>query len=234
MDLRQTLRSWVFRVWVLAAVLVSVGYLLHRTAIHHQAGIIQSAASLMGEMLQAALLVGTTLVIVLTAGAISSERGIMADSVLSRGISRYQYFMGKWHARLVTILGSFLGVGLLTLAGSMFLLQSDVSVLGSLLALIVVAAVLAIVVSCGVTVSSLCHSTVLGIVILWMILYGVGVGLYVLQVGPFNPARLVRILPALLRGQYDLEAQAVLIGWCLLISTGAALVGLVHFSRCDV
>jgi hypothetical protein len=31
-----------------------------------------------------------TLIVVLTAGAISADRGTMADSVLSRGISRYQ------------------------------------------------------------------------------------------------------------------------------------------------
>jgi hypothetical protein len=234
MDVRQTLRSWVFRVWLLAAVCLSFGYLLHRTAIHHQAGLIQSAAALMNEILQFTLLGGTTLVIVLTAGAISSERGIMADSVLSRGISRYQYFLGKWHARLVTILGSFLGVGLFTFAGSLFLLQADVSFLGSLLALGVVAAVLTIVVSCGVTISSLCHSTVLGIAILWMVLYGLGVGLYVLPVGQFDPHRLMRMFPALLHGQYDLEAQAMLIGWCLLLSLVAAFVGLVHFGRCDV
>ena len=40
-------------------------------------------------------------IVVLTAGSISAERGTVADSVLSRGISRYQYFMGKWHARLL-------------------------------------------------------------------------------------------------------------------------------------
>jgi ABC-type transport system involved in multi-copper enzyme maturation permease subunit len=234
MDVQQTLRSWVFRVWALTSVLLSLGYLLHRTAIHHQAGILQSAASLMSELLQFTLLVGTTLVIVLTAGAISSERGTMADSVLSRGISRYQYFLGKWHARLVTILGTFLFVGAIALIGSCVLLQSDLSLGGSLMALLLVAAVLAVVVSAGVTVSALCQSTVLGIAVLWMLLHGLGVALAVLQVGQLNPARLFRILPALLRGQYDLEMQAILVGWCLLASVGAALIGLLHFSRCDV
>lgn len=234
MDLRQTLRSWVFRVWLLAALVLSVGYLLHRAAIHYQAGILQSSASLMTELLQFSLLVGSSLVIILTAGTISAERGIMADSVLSRGISRYQYFLGKWHSRLVTTLGSFILVGLLVLATSCFLLEFDLSIIGSLIGLAIVAAILGIVVSCGVTMSSLCNSTPLGIAILWMGLYGIGVALALLGYGQLNPMRLLNLLPALVQGKYDAQVQAELIGWCALASVIAALVGLINFSRRDV
>jgi ABC-type transport system involved in multi-copper enzyme maturation permease subunit len=234
MDIRQTLRSWVFRVWALTTVVLSFGYLLHRTAIHYQAGIIQSASSLMGELLQFALLVGTSLVIVLTAGTISSERGIVADSVLSRGISRYQYFLGKWHARLVTTIGSFLLIGLAVLVTSCFLLEMDLSIVGSLIAMLVVAGVLALVVSCGVTMSSLCNSAVLAIAILWLGIYSLGVGLALLGYGQLNPMRLLALIQGLVQGKYDLEMQGELLGWCALASMIAAMVGLVHFSRRDV
>ena len=39
----------------------------------------------------------------------------MADSVVSRGISRYQYFLGKWHSRLVVVLGTFFVIAVLAL-----------------------------------------------------------------------------------------------------------------------
>ncbi len=235
MDVRQTTRSWLFRIWLLAAAALSIGYLLHRAAIHYQAGMLQYASSMMGEVLQFALLVGTTLVIILTAGAISADRGTMADSVLSRGISRYQYFMGKWHSRLATILGSFLILASVGLIGSAFLLRSDLAVGGSLIALILVASILAVIVSCGVTVSAVSNSTVRGIAILWMAIYGVGALLWMLDARtPFNPLRLLRIIPALLRGEYHLDTQVRLIGWCLAASVAAAAVGLVHFSRRDV
>jgi ABC-type transport system involved in multi-copper enzyme maturation permease subunit len=234
MDLHQTTRSWVFRVWVLAAMLLSFGYLLHRAAIHYQAGIMQQASSFMGELLQFNLLVGSALVIVLTAGTISSERGTMADSVLSRGISRYQYFLGKLHSRLVAVVGSYFLIGVATMLASCFLLQADLSIPGTLLALLVVAAVLAIVVSCGVTISSLCNSAVLGIAILGMGLYGLGVGLALLGFGQLNPLRLLRLIPMLVQGQYDAQLHMELLGWCVLASVGAALVGLLHFARRDV
>ena len=47
------------------------------------------------------------LVVVLAVSAISAEKGTVADSVLSRGISRHQYFLAKWHARLVVVTATF-------------------------------------------------------------------------------------------------------------------------------
>ncbi len=87
-DLRQTLRSWVYRFWVLVSVLTALGYLLYRYGILHEAGIFQSASTFMSDLLRWTVLGSVTLIVVMTAGSISSERGTMADSVLSRGISR--------------------------------------------------------------------------------------------------------------------------------------------------
>src|SRR5262245_46673757 len=124
-DVRQTLHSWVYRFWVLVWVLAALGYLLYKVGVYREAGIIQPASTPTSDLLRWTVLGSVTLIVVLTAGSISSERGTMADSILSRGISRYQYFMGKWHARLVTVLGTFLLLGLLLLAGSYFLLHED-------------------------------------------------------------------------------------------------------------
>ena len=59
----------------------------------------------------------------------------MADSVLSRGISRYQYFLGKWHARMATVLGTYFVLSLLAMAGSLIFVHEDVTPDGSLVAL---------------------------------------------------------------------------------------------------
>src|ERR1700736_2515565 len=107
MDLHQTLNSWVYRVWVLLSLVAGVGDLLYRFWAYRESGMVQPASDLMSDLLRWTVLGSVTLIIVLTAGSISAERGTAADSVLSRGISRYQYFLGKWHSRLVSILGTF-------------------------------------------------------------------------------------------------------------------------------
>src|SRR5262249_2286740 len=148
------------------------------------------------------LLGSAALVVVLTAGSISSERGTVADSVLSRGISRYQYFLGKWHARLATVLATYLVLGAVALTGSLFFLQEDLSLLGSAVALLTVAALLGAVISCGVAVSAMANSTLAGIAVLWLLLYGGGFALSLLP-PPFPaPDRVLQSLPDIVRGQY--------------------------------
>ena len=58
----------------------------------------------LSDLLRWTLLGSVRFIVVLSAGSISSERGTLADSVLSRGISRHQYFLGKWHARLASVM----------------------------------------------------------------------------------------------------------------------------------
>src|SRR3954447_21503463 len=149
-DVKQTVHSWVYRAWVLMSVLAMVGYLLYRVGLSHEAGIVQPASLVASHLLRWSVLGSITLIVVLTAGSISSERGTMADSVLSRGISRYQCFLGKWHARLAAVLVTYLVLSVAALVSSLFLLHEDLRADGSLVALATVAALLAAVATSGV------------------------------------------------------------------------------------
>ncbi len=233
-DVRQTLQSWVYRAWVAVAVLSIVGYLLYRVGVYREAGIVQHASTLISDLLRWCMFGSVTLIIVLTAGSISVERGTMADSVLSRGISRYQYFLGKWHARLASVLGTFLAIGLAAVIASFFLLHEDLEFGGSLAALLTVAAFLGVVISGGVAVSAVFNSTLVAIAVLWITLYGVGFVLSLLPAHYPSPYRAIYNLPLILRGQYSLAALFRLIGWSALASCGFALCGLGYFSRRDV
>jgi ABC-type transport system involved in multi-copper enzyme maturation permease subunit len=233
-DVQQTLRSWVYRVWVLVSVLAAAGYLLYRVGLAHEAGLVQPASRLINDLFRGLALGSVALIVVLTAGSISSERGSMADSVLSRGISRHQYFLGKWHSRLATVLGTFLFLGVVLLCASTFLLHEDLSLGGSVLALLAVAALLAVVTTCGVTVSALCNSTLLGVALLYVLLYG---GYFALSLLPRHfptPRRALEYLPNILRGHYDLEMLLSFVGWSGLACVLVSAVGLVHFARRDV
>jgi ABC-2 type transport system permease protein len=234
-DVRQTLRSWVYRTWLLLSFLVAFGYLLYRFGAYQESSILPSASRLMSDLLRWSTLGSITLIIILTAGSISAELGTLADSVLSRGISRYQYFLGKWHARLATVLTTFLLLGLLVMAGSVFLLRDqDISLLGSLVALGTVASLLVVVITCGVAVSALCGSTVLGIAAVWLVLYGVSFLLTLMPATWPSPDRILAKLPETLCGRYDPVAIKQLVIICLGSSLVVALVGMIGFSRRDV
>jgi hypothetical protein len=234
-DMRQTLHSWVYRVWVLLCLLAAVGYLVYRFGAYREAGMVQPVTDLMSDLLRWTVFGSVTLIIVLTAGSITSERGTLADSVLSRGISRYQYFLGKWHARLATLLGTFFCFGVIVLVGSFFLLHdSNLSLKGSLVAMGTVAAILAAVITCGVTISAMCSSTILGIAMLWLVVYGAGFILSLLPSSYPSPDRALRTLPDILRNSYDTQMVSRVALGALAACLMMALVGLVSFSRRDV
>lgn len=233
-DMRQTQRSWVYRLWVMASVLSAVGYLLYHVGVYQKAGMVQLASTVLSDLLIWTVLGSVTLIIVLTASCISAERGTVADSVLSRGISRYQYFLAKWHARLFTVIGTFLVMGVAALACSYFFLQEDLSLMGSMVAMLTVALLLMTVISLGVTFSAVASSTLVGITFLWLLVYGVCFLLTLLPSRFPSPYRMLTNLPHVLRGDYSLYDLGQLAAYCGILSVGAAVVGLVIFSRRDV
>jgi ABC-type transport system involved in multi-copper enzyme maturation permease subunit len=233
-DVRQTTRSWVYRLWVVASVLFAVGYFLYRLGVYKEAGMIQDASKLMSDLLRWSVYGSATLIIVLTAGCISSERGTLADSVLSRGISRFQYFLGKWHSRLATVLGTYLVLGVLAIACSYCLLHEDLSMSGCVVALLTVGALLAAVVTGGVAASAIFNSTVGAIAVLWITLYGCGFLLSMMPAGYPSPQRALNNLPLILQGEYNTQHLARLLRWASLSCLGMGAAGLAYFARRDV
>lgn len=234
-DVKSTLRSWIYRVWVLVSLGAAVGYLLYRFGAKQVGGFVQPAPEMISDLLTWVALGSVTLIIVLTSGAICSEYGTMADSVLSRGISRVQYYLGKWHARLAVVLGSYLIVVALALLGASLLLHSDnLHPVGCLVAVLTVASLLILVVSCGVSISALSSNTVVSIAVVWLGLYGLGFVLSMLPAHIPSPDRALQALPNVLKGFYDWQLASRLISGALSMSLLMGVVGLVGFARRDV
>src|SRR5262245_57252463 len=160
-DLRQTLRSWVYRLWVLLVVAAATGSILYKVGAQREAGIVQTASVQTGDLLRGLVAASLALVALLAVSSISSERANVADAILSRGISRHQYFLAKWHARVIVVLSTFALLAAVVLIAHHFLFDSDLSLAGGLAAIAMVALVLFVVISWGVTVGALSNGTVI-------------------------------------------------------------------------
>ena len=233
-DVRLTLRGWIYRAWILSFMLGMVGYLLYRYGVDREAGIVQPASTFISDLLRWSVVGSLALVVALACGSISSERGIVADSVLSRGISRYQYFLGKWHSRVLIVVCTFFVQALAAYLSSFFLLHEDVSILGYLVAILTVIVLLIAVTTCGVAVSAVANSTVLAVAVLWLLLYGVWFALTLLPSRYPTPDYALRNLPNILHGYFDLSMLGRLMGWSFVGSLGCALGGIIYFARRDV
>ncbi len=237
-DLRQTLRSWVYRLWVLTTIVAAAGFLIYRVGLHKEAGMFQSAATQSGDLFRFMLVGSLALVVVLAVSAIGAEKGTVADSVLSRGISRHQYFLAKWHARLAVVLCTFSFLSTAVLTASYFLFkadeQSDLSLAGGLAATLAICAVLFVIVSWGVMIGALSNGTVLGITVFWLLLYGLGFLLTLLPEPWPSPERELGRLKFVLRGQYNSRLLTDVLLGAAGLSGVAAAIGLAGFSRRDV
>jgi ABC-type transport system involved in multi-copper enzyme maturation permease subunit len=239
-DLRQTLRSWVWRLWVLIMLLAAGGYVLYKFGAA-KAGEFQPASVQTDDLLRALAVGSLSLVSLLAVSSISSERGTVADSVLSRGISRHQYFLAKWHARLAAILSTFIVTAGLALIAYALLFNETVTgggtnltLIGGLLGILILAAALAVVVSWGVAIGSMTNGTVLGITIFWIAIFGGMLLLTQLPAGYPNPKRTLDGLRNVLRGEYATKAIGEFLLLSLGLSTAGAMIGLAAFSRRDV
>jgi hypothetical protein len=115
-----------------------------------------------------------------------------------------------------------------------FQFDSDLSLAGGFAAVVMVAAVLLVVISWGVTIGALSNGTVIGITLFWLALYG-GIFLLSLLPEPYpTPDRVLGRLKFVLRGQYDPAVVTQMVVASTVLSGLAAAVGLVGFTRRDV
>lgn len=233
-DLRQTFHGWLFRLWVIVTVVAAVGYGLYKFGIHREVGIVQSASEQAGVLLGTVGILTLAFVSLIAVHAVSGERGNVADSILSRGISRRQYFAAKWHARTVVLLAAFAVLSGAVLTAYHFLLEQDLSLAGCLIGIAVATAVLAAVIAWGVTVGAMSNGTVIGVTLFWLVLFG---SLFLLSFlpPPFpTGSGLLSGLRSTLRGHYDPAKVAQVIGIFLLVALVGGGVGLVGYSKKDV
>jgi len=244
MDLKQTVKGWLYRMSLLVVLIISVGVLLNRAAVHREAGVVQYASVHVGDFLHYTVIFGAALSALFTAGAIAGERGNLIDNTLCRGVGRWHFFVGKWASRSVAVLGGFLLIGLIFMVASVFILKSDLDFDHCLVALVLVGSVLWLMVSATMAVSASVNNTLLCLGIVLFTLYGLMALLWLVPMGNFTLLRFLNALPHIIRssdgsappGTYVLPMLPYLklAGYIALTGCGCAAVGMWYFMRKDV
>jgi len=247
MDFKQTVKSWLYRIAIFSVVIVSVGVLLNRAAIHREAGRVQFASDHVGDFLQYTVIFGAAVAALFTANAIAGERGNLIDSTLCRGVGRWHFFLGKWIARSLAVTGGFMAVGLVFMLATVFILKSDLDLDHCLVAMLLVASILFLMVSITMAISaSISSNSMLSLGMVLFILYGVMAILWLVPLETFTLSKFLNTLPMLVRtdeanasrGAYykalPLLPFLKLSGYIALTGCGLAGAGMLYFMRKDV
>ncbi len=197
-DLRTLLGSWLVRIWLAAAMLLTL--VIAAIGWHRY-----PSAPLIASLLFPYLVFPWFVVVmVLGINPLSGSRAdSLADGFLSRPITRYEYLLAVWAARVVAVLLCYLlvilpAIGIVALANRS--VEPDrVTCYGTLAAIAVVALVLMFQVSLAFLVGTLLRRSPLAIVVLLFLWYPVNMLLYTFRLEAFSPLALSQAVPALLR-----------------------------------
>lgn len=228
-DLRRLARSWVVRIWLILTFLFA--FLIVLSAPGEGLPASQALANLLGTY----PLIWSTFVIAISAGAVSSQAGVLADGILSKAVTRYDYLLAKLSAHLLAVWSIYLLVVLpAAYLLTRYAVADDLSARGAAWALLVVGAILFLLTALGVAFSTLFNRTLVAVVVLWLLWYAASTIFALLEVEYLSPLTVVEGLPAVIQGDYVAGDQ-----WQLLAGFGLPaflflLLAVVYFARKDL
>jgi len=197
-DLRTLWASWLVRLWLAGAAVLTLLLVAGNWAQLQTAPLV---ASLLVPFL---IFPWFLVVIVLGVTPVSGARAeALADGILSRPVTRWEYLLASWAARVLTVLGVFLAViapaVLIVTLARRPVPEDDVTLYGVLASLAVVGLVLIFLVSMGFLLGTLLRGPLLAVVVLVFVWYPISLILNVFSLEEFSPISLNQAIPTLLR-----------------------------------
>jgi hypothetical protein len=159
-----------------------------------------TAERVLGQVLASYIIVWSSAVIIVSAGAVSSEAGVLADSILSRGITRHAYILAKYLSRLVTVWTVYLVVLVPLTYFATVHLSGEPDVNSLVLAHAYVLMHMTFLTLLGVSFSIWFNRAFVSIALLWLICYSLGSVANALDVGFLAPMYLVQSVMTVLAG----------------------------------
>jgi hypothetical protein len=208
-DLRTLLASWLVRLWLAASGLLTLILTLSNWNDF-------STPVLIASLLFPYLVFPWFLVVmVLGVGPVSATRAeSLADGILSRPVTRYEYLLACWSSRVVLVLGIYLLVVLPAIAVLVLakrpVTADAVTLYGVAGALGATALVMVFQVSLAFLLGTLLQRPLLAVVVLMFVWCPINGVLSVFSLEEFSPISLSQALPTLLRQpwrQSDTDAQ---------------------------
>jgi ABC-type transport system involved in multi-copper enzyme maturation permease subunit len=205
-DLRTLWGGWLVRLWLVATALLT--FLL----LSSNWGRFQTAPLIASLLFPYLVFPWFLVAMVLGISPVSGSRAeALADGILSRPVTRYEYLLAAWAARVVTVLGAYLVVvapaTVLAVWAQRPVAEDHVTLYGVLGSLLVVGLVLTFLVSLGFLLGTLMRNSLLATVILVFVWFPVNMILNTFSLEEFSPISLNQAIPTLLRQPWR-EADA--------------------------
>ena len=195
-DLGSLFRSKITYGWLLAAVFIQVIRTLGSHGVETVSAVVSSG---LGDFVYIWALV----IIGLSASSVSSEGGELADSVMSKSVTRMDYVFAKFASRISYTLVTFSLVTALLVGLGLRLEVGDYDTLGLAAAVLLVALALVTLTALGVGLSVTMPNSVMAIVALLVLWYAMTALFPTVGLGFLSPGSLLGMLPDLVKGAWS-------------------------------
>jgi ABC-type transport system involved in multi-copper enzyme maturation permease subunit len=202
------LASWLVRLWLIATGLLAFFVMTASW------GNLPTASVIAAMLFPYLVFPWSLVVMVLSVSPVSGARAeALADGILSRPVTRYEYLLASWFSRVLMVLGVYLLVMVPAIAIVSFADRpvggDAVTLYGVVSALGVVGLVLIFLVSMGFFLGTLLRNQLLAIVVLAFLWFPVNLVLNMFSLEEFSPISLNQALPTLLRQNWtEVAAQS--------------------------
>jgi ABC-2 type transport system permease protein len=220
-DLKGLFRSRITYGWLLAAVFIQILRTLGSGSVGTTSGTVSSGLSDL-------IYIWSLVIIGLAASSVSSEAGELADSIMSKSVTRLDYVLAKFTSRISFSLVTAVLVGL-----ALRLEVRDYSAVGLTSAILLIALTLVMLTTLGVGLSIVTSNTVMAIVSLLVLWYSMTFFFPVIGLGLLSPGSVLSQLPDVIKGTWtwgDWETVAALVA----ISGASTALSAVYFHMKDI
>jgi hypothetical protein len=225
-DLEGMVRSKIVWGWVVAALFLEV--------MRSVGSGTMGASFTITEGLSDFIFIWSMIIIGITGSAVSSESGELADSLLSKAVKRHEYILAKFCSRVALVFTIYLGISMVLAGLTMRIGVNDIEIYGLSFSILVVALVLIMLTTMGVTFSTIFPNTIVSIVSLLVVWYSMTFFFSLIKEIEFlSPSYLIGELPKIIQGNWSGTEWKIVSGFSLMCIAFLA-VSLLYFSSKDV
>ena len=229
LDMEQLARSWLVRIWLLLLV-GPAGFFVVVAANQREL-----ASETLAAYVAAVLAPFSWLVVaVLSAGAVNGEADVIADSILSRSVTRRAYIWSKFTARVGVFLAVYAAVTVPLVYLVLRFAVDDASLEGIVWGLLTVASLLVFLAAFGITLSAIFRNVLASVLTVLVATVASGAVLQFLAVDWMSTTGVVSGLPETFRGESSVAEQLRVLAVFGALSVIATVSGIAYFRRKDL
>jgi len=225
-DLESMVKSKIVWGWIIAALFLDMLRILGSGTM--------GASFTITEGLSDFIFIWSMIIIGITGSAVSSESGELADSLLSKAVKRHEYILAKFCSRVALVSTIYLGISTVLAGLTMRIGVNDIEIYGLSFSILIVALVLIMLTTMGVTFSTIFPNTIVSIVALLVVWYSMTFFFSLIKEIKFlSPSYLIGELPKIIQGNWSGTEWKIVSGFSLMCIAFLA-VSLLYFSHKDV